>query len=81
MVFHAVMKIASFFCAGAVIHQTDRQYVHELNGLGYKMPCDFTTATACSRAVTGVGATPACGSQELKGQIAAFTPKPTNAMT
>ena len=41
----------------------------------------FTTATACSSAVTGVGATPAWGSQELNGLTAAFTPKPQKAIT
>ena len=30
LVIHAVMKISSFFCAGAIIHQTERHYVHEL---------------------------------------------------
>ena len=40
-----------------------------------KMPA-LTTATACSSAVTGVGATPAEGSQAWKGNTAAFTPKP-----
>ena len=33
MVFHAVMKIASFFCAGAIMHETERHYIHELDGL------------------------------------------------
>src|SRR3972149_11069728 len=32
----------------------------------------FTTATACKRALTGVGATIAAGSHEWKGIIAAF---------
>ena len=36
----------------------------------------LTTATACSRAVTGVGAAQARGSQALSGNTAAFTPKP-----
>jgi hypothetical protein len=36
----------------------------------------LTTATAWSSAVTGVGATPAWGSQEDMGQRAALTPKP-----
>ena len=39
---------------------------------------DLTTATACSSAVTGVGATPAVGSQPCSGQMALFTPKPKN---
>ena len=40
---------------------------------------DLTTATACSSAVTGVGATEAFGSQACIGKTAAFTPKPANA--
>ena len=39
---------------------------------------DFTTATACSKAVTGVGATDAFGSQRYSGNTAALTPKPKN---
>ncbi len=54
LVFHAVMKISSFFCAGAVMHQTDRQYVHELDGLGYKMPCVFGMFTVSALALMGV---------------------------
>lgn len=54
LVFHALMKIASFFCAGAVMYQTDRQYVHELDGMGYKMPCVFGIFTLSSLALMGV---------------------------
>lgn len=54
LVFHAVMKISSFFCAGAIMHQTDRHYVHELDGLGYKMPCIFGIFTLSSLALMGV---------------------------
>lgn len=54
LVFHAVMKISSFFCAGAIMHQTDRHYVHELNGLGYKMPCVFGVFTVSALALMGV---------------------------
>lgn len=54
LVFHAVMKISSFFCAGAVMHQTDRQYVHELDGMGYKMPAVFGVFTIASFALMGV---------------------------
>lgn len=54
LVFHAVMKITSFFCAGAIMHQTDRHYVHELNGLGYKMPCVFGSFTIAALALMGV---------------------------
>ncbi|MDE7428325.1 MAG: proton-conducting membrane transporter, partial [Lachnospiraceae bacterium] len=54
LVFHAIMKICSFFCAGAIMHQTDRHYVHELDGLGYKMPCTFGIFTLSSLALMGV---------------------------
>ena len=54
MVFHAVMKIASFFCAGAIMHETDRHYIHELDGLGYKMPGVFTVFTFSALALMGV---------------------------
>lgn len=54
MVFHAVMKISSFFCAGAIMHQTDKHYVHELDGLGYKMPWVFTVFTISAFGLMGV---------------------------
>ncbi|MBO4903511.1 MAG: proton-conducting membrane transporter [Lachnospiraceae bacterium] len=54
LVFHALMKITSFFCAGAVMHQTDRHYVYELDGLGRKMPATFTIFTVSSLALMGV---------------------------
>lgn len=53
LVFHAFMKICSFFCAGAVIHQTDRHYVHELDGIGYKMPVVFGCYTVSALALMG----------------------------
>lgn len=54
MVFHAFMKICSFFCAGAVMHQTKKQYVHELDGMGKKMPWVFSIFTVSALALMGV---------------------------
>ncbi len=54
LVFHAVIKICSFFCAGAIIHQTEKQYVHELDGMGYRMPCVFGIFTVSALALMGV---------------------------
>lgn len=54
LVFHAFMKITSFFCAGAIMHQTDRHYVYELDGLGRKMPWIFSIFTVSSLALMGV---------------------------
>lgn len=54
LVFHAVMKICSFFCAGAVIYKTGRNYVHELDGFGRKMPVVFVVFTVSGFALMGV---------------------------
>lgn len=54
LVCHAVMKIASFFCAGSIMHVTDKHYVHELNGLGYKMPKVFAVFTISALGLMGV---------------------------
>lgn len=54
MVCHAVMKICSFFCAGAVIYKTERNYVFELDGLGRKMPKIFGIFTVSAFALMGV---------------------------
>lgn len=54
MIFHAVMKICSFFCAGAVIYKTGRNYVHELDGFGRKMPKVFIIYTVSALALMGV---------------------------
>lgn len=54
MIFHAVMKICSFFCAGAVIYKTEKNYIHELDGLGRKMPKVFLVFTVSAMALMGV---------------------------
>lgn len=54
MLFHSFMKIGSFFCAGAVIYKTEKSYVHELDGLGRKMPRVFVIFTLCGMALMGV---------------------------
>ena len=54
MMFHGVMKICSFFCAGAVICQSGRIYVHQLDGLGRKMPRVFGMFTLSALALMGV---------------------------
>jgi multicomponent Na+:H+ antiporter subunit D len=54
MIFHAVMKICAFFCAGAVIYKTGRNYVYELDGLGRKMPKVFGCFTVSALALMGV---------------------------
>lgn len=58
MLFHSFMKICSFFCAGAVIYKTEHNYIHELDGLGRKMPRVFVIFTICGMALMGVPGLP-----------------------
>lgn len=54
MVFHGVMKICSFFCAGAMITQAHANFVHEINGMARKMPKTFGIFTVSAFALMGV---------------------------
>jgi len=54
MVFHGVMKIAIFFCAGAIMHQTGYEYIYEINGFGFKMKKIFAVYSLASLAVVGI---------------------------
>lgn len=54
MVVHAVMKITLFFCAGAIMHQTGKEYIYELKGIGKSMPFVMTCFTIGSATVMGV---------------------------
>ena len=54
MIFHAVMKLTSFFCAGSIMHKTHKNYIHELDGLGRKMPITFIIFTISAFALMGV---------------------------
>lgn len=54
MVFHAFMKICSFFCAGAIMHQSERHYIHQLDGFAKKMPKVFAMFTVSALALMGV---------------------------
>ncbi len=48
MVFHAFAKLILFLCAGVIIHETGRQMVDELKGIGKEMNlvmCCFTLAS------------------------------------
>ena len=54
MCFHAVMKITSFFCAGSIMHKSHKNYIHELDGMGRKMPLTFIIFTISGLALMGV---------------------------
>ncbi|MBP3208367.1 MAG: proton-conducting membrane transporter, partial [Oscillospiraceae bacterium] len=53
MLFHGVMKITLFFCAGTVLCKTGRAYVPQTEGLGRKMPITFITFLISGLALTG----------------------------
>lgn len=54
MICHAFMKLLSFLCAGAVIVQSEKTFVHQLDGMGKKMPQVFTLFTISGLALMGV---------------------------
>jgi multicomponent Na+:H+ antiporter subunit D len=54
MVYHAVIKITMFCCAGAIIHKSGREYVYELENFGRVMPVVFITFTVSSFALIGL---------------------------
>lgn len=54
MVYHAVVKITMFCCAGAIIQKSGREYIYELEGLGRRMPVTFGTFTVSALALIGL---------------------------
>ena len=54
MLFHGVIKMSLFLCAGAFMHVTGREYIFELNGMGRQMPVTFTCYTLGALSLTGV---------------------------
>ena len=53
-VIHGFMKITSFLCAGAFMHQTGKKYVYEMDGMGKKMPIVFATFAVSALSLMGV---------------------------
>ena len=56
---HALMKITLFFCAGAIITQTGRTRISQLDGIGRKMP--WTMGAFAVAALGMVGIAPVAG--------------------
>ena len=53
-VFHGFMKITSFLCAGAFMHQTGKCYVYEMNGMGKRMKLVFGAFAVSALGLMGV---------------------------
>ena len=54
MIFHAIMKIALFFCIGAIMYKTHKAYLHEIEGFGTKMVNVFIVFTIASAGLVGI---------------------------
>lgn len=54
MLFHGVIKMSLFLCAGAFIHQSGKHYIYEINGAGRKMPWIFACYTVGALSLTGI---------------------------
>lgn len=54
MVYHAVIKMTLFFCAGAILYQTHKEYLYEIEGFGYKMPVVFLSMTIAGVSLAGI---------------------------
>ena len=54
MLFHGIIKMSLFLCAGAFMHKTERSYVKEVNGVGKKMPVTFFFYTLGGLSLVGI---------------------------
>ncbi|MGN0741789.1 MAG: complex I subunit 5 family protein [Candidatus Fimadaptatus sp.] len=59
MVLHGIMKITLFYCAGAILVRTGREYVQDMRGLSRIMPLTCAVFTLGSIALVGIP--PLCG--------------------
>ena len=53
MLFHSIIKLTLFSCAGAILCKTGREYAPETTGLGRRMPLTFLTVMLAALALTG----------------------------
>ena len=54
ILFHAIVKVGLFLCAGAVIYLYGKHNVNELSGIGKKMPVTFACFTVLSLSLIGI---------------------------
>lgn len=54
MIFHAVIKITLFFCAGSVLHHAHLEQIDDLEGLGKIMPVTCGVFTFSALALMGI---------------------------
>ncbi|MDO4805259.1 MAG: proton-conducting transporter membrane subunit [Lachnospiraceae bacterium] len=54
MLFHGIIKMSLFLCAGAFMHVTGKEYIYEVNGVGRRMPWTFAFYTMGAFSLTGI---------------------------
>ena len=54
MLFHGIIKMSLFLCAGAFLHRSGKNYIYEINGAGRKMPVTFACYTIGALSLTGI---------------------------
>ncbi len=54
MLYHGLMKITLFMCAGAVLVNSGREYIQDMRGMSRVMPFTFAVFTLAALALTGV---------------------------
>ena len=52
--FHGVIKMSLFLCAGAFMRVTGKEYLYEINGQGWRMPFTFGAYTLGALSLTGI---------------------------
>lgn len=52
--FHGVIKMSLFLCAGAFMRVTGKAYLYEINGQGRRMPFTFAAYTLGALSLTGI---------------------------
>ena len=54
MLFHGIIKMTLFLCAGVFMHVTGRNYMYEINGVGRWMPTTFVCFTLAAFSLIGI---------------------------
>ena len=54
MLFHGIIKMSLFLCAGVFLHETGQEYIFEVNGAGKKLPLTFVFYTLGAFSLTGI---------------------------
>ena len=49
-----MIRITLFFAVGAISHMTHKKYMHQINGLGKKMPITFVCFTIAAVSLVGI---------------------------